>query len=39
MEKDRLLSVIVGLVSFSAGKPLGFHDTIFSVLPSLFKVQ
>ena len=35
---ERLLSVVVGVVSFSTEKPLDFHDTIFSVSPSLFKL-
>ena len=35
---ERLLSVVVGVVRFSAGKPLDFRDTTFSVSPSLFKV-
>ena len=26
---EKLLSVVVGVVSFSAEKPLDFHDTIF----------
>ena len=34
---ERLLSVVVGVVSFSANKPLDFHDTIFLVSPSFFK--
>ena len=37
IDGERLLSVVVGLGSFSADKPLDFHDKIFSVLPSLFK--
>ena len=32
------LSLAVGEVSFLSDKPLDFHDTIFSVSPSLFKV-
>ena len=38
IERERLLSVAVGVVSFSTDKPLDFHDTTFSVLPSLFEV-
>ena len=33
-----LLSVVVGVVRFSADKTLDFHDTPFSVIPGLFKV-
>ena len=36
---ERLLSVAVGVVGCSADKPLDFHDTIFSVLPSLFIID
>ena len=35
---ERLLSVVVEVVRFSVDKPLDFHDIIFSVSPSLFKV-
>ena len=35
---ERLLSAVVGVESFLVVKPLDFHDTTFSVLPSLFKV-
>ena len=35
---ERLLSVMVGVVSSSPDKPLDFHDTTFSILPSLCKV-
>ena len=35
---QRLLSVVAGVVSFSADKPSNFHYTMFSVSPSLFKV-
>ena len=38
IDGERLLSVVVGVVSFLADKPLDFYDTTFSVLPSLFKV-
>ena len=37
-DRERLLSVVVGVVSLLADKPLDFHDTTFSVSPSLFKV-
>ena len=37
IDGERLLSVVVGLVIFSADKPLDFNNTIFSVLLSLFK--
>ena len=36
---ERLLSIVVTVVNFSADKYLGFHDTTFSILSSLFKVQ
>ena len=36
IDEERLLSIVVGVVSFSADKV--FHDTTFSVWPSLFKV-
>ena len=35
---ERLLSVVVGVVSFLAEKPLDFHGTTFSVSPSLLKL-
>ena len=38
VDGGRLLSVVVGVVSFSSDKTLDFHDTTFSVSPSLFKV-
>ena len=38
IDGERLLSVLVGTLRFSAEKPLDFHDTTFSVLPSLFKM-
>ena len=38
IDGERLLLVVVGVVSFSADKPLDFHDTTFLVSPSLFKV-
>ena len=38
IDGERLLPLVVAVVSFSAGKPLDFHDTTFSVSPSLFKV-
>ena len=38
IDGERLLSVVIGVVSLSAEKPLDFHDTIVSVLPSLFNV-
>ena len=28
-DRERLLSVVVGVVSFSADKPLDFYDAIF----------
>ena len=37
MEKDVALSEVARVVSFSV-KPLDFHDTNFTVSPSLFKV-
>ena len=37
-DEERLLSVVLGVASFSVDKPLDFHDTIFSVSTSLFKV-
>ena len=38
IDGERLLSVVVGVASVSADKPLDFHDTIFPVSASLFKV-
>ena len=38
IDGEILLSVVVKLVSFPSDKILDFHDTTFSVLPSLFKV-
>ena len=39
IDGERLLSVVVGVVvNVSTGKPSDFHDTRFSVSPSLFKV-
>ena len=35
---EKLLSVVVRVVRFSAEKPLDFCDTTFSVSPSIFKV-
>ena len=35
---EGLLSIVVGVVRFSAEKYLDFHDTTFSVSLSLFKV-
>ena len=37
IDGERLLSVVIGVVRFLADKLLDFHDTIFSVLPSLLK--
>ena len=36
--RERLISVVVGVVSLLADKPLDFDDTTFSVSPSLFEV-
>ena len=38
IDGERLLSVVVGVASVSADKPLDFHDTVFPVSASLFKV-
>ena len=38
IDGERLLSFMVGVVSFSFDKPSDFHDTTCSVSPSLFKV-
>ena len=38
IDGEKLLSAVLVVVSFSADKPLDFHDTIFSALRSLFKV-
>ena len=38
IDAERLLSVAVRVISFSADKPFDFHDAIFSVSLSLFKV-
>ena len=38
IDGQRLLSAVVGVISFSVDKPLDFHGTIFSESPSLFKV-
>ena len=35
---EYLFHVGVGVLSFSADKPLDFHDTTFSVSPNLFKL-
>ena len=37
IDGERLLPVAVGVVRFLADKPLDFHDTIFSIWPSLLK--
>ena len=37
IDGEKLLSVVVGVVRFSADKTLDFHDTPFSVIPGLFK--
>ena len=37
IDGEKVLPVVVRIVSFSVHKPLDFHDT-FLVLPSLFKV-
>ena len=37
IDGEKLLSVVVGVVRFSADKTLDFHDTTFSVIPDLFK--
>ena len=38
IDKERLSSVVVGVVNFLVDKPIDFHDTTFLVSPSLFKV-
>ena len=38
IDRERLISVVVGVVSFSVDKPLDFHDTTFSVSPNLIEV-
>ena len=38
IDGERLLSVMVGVVIFSADKPSDSHGATFSVLPSFFKV-
>ena len=38
IDGERLLSLVVGVVSFLVDKALDFHNTNFSVSPSLFKV-
>ena len=38
IDAERLLSVVVGVASVSADKYLDFHDIIFPVSASLFKV-
>ena len=38
VDGEKLLSVVVGLVRFSVDKPLDFHDAIFSVSPSIFRL-
>ena len=35
---ERLFLVVKGVVSFSVDKSLDFHDRIFSLSPSLYKV-
>ena len=37
IDGERLLSVVVGVASFSGDRPLDFYDTIFSVLPCHLK--
>ena len=37
IDGERLWSAVVGVVSLSADKPLNFHDTKFSVSPSIIK--
>ena len=39
IDGERAVSLAVGVVSFSVGKPLDFHDKNFSVSPGLLKVQ
>ena len=38
IDGGRLLSVVIGLISFSVDKPLDFHDAIFTLSPGLSKV-
>ena len=38
IDGERLLSAVVGVASVSADKHLDFHDVIFPVSASLFKV-
>ena len=38
IDREILLSVVLEVVIFWSDKPSDFHDIIFSVLPSLFKV-
>ena len=38
IDREMLLSVVLEVVIFWSDKPSDFHDIIFSVLPSLFKV-
>ena len=38
IDGERLLSVVVEVVSFLVNNPLDFHDKTFSVSPSLFPV-
>ena len=39
IDGERLLSVVVGVASVSADKPLDFRDTFFPLSASLFKVR
>ena len=36
IDGEKLLSLVVGVVSFSVDKPLNFHNPTFSVSPSPF---
>ena len=38
IDGEKLLSVVVGVLSFSTDKPLDFHDEIFLISPRPFKV-
>ena len=38
IDGERLLSVVVKVVSFVVKKLLDFYNTTFSILPSLFKI-
>ena len=38
IDGERLVSVMLEVVRFTAEKPLDFHDTTFSVPPSISKV-